>query len=299
LARIVLYALLVAVTAVIFRLSLETLFRLALDDERYSYIVLLPPITLALVLLRRRVIFSAPEFCPAIAIPLGALGVWMFLKLHPASNSSELTATIFGVAAIWILGFVFLFGIRSAAAACFPLGILFLIVPPPPPAMSHVAALLQQGSAYSSSVLFGLFHIPAMRQGMVISLPGFDIEVAEQCSGIRSSIALTLASGVASWILLKSVANRIVVVLITVPIVIFKNAVRITTLSTLALYINRGFLFGRLHRYGGLPFSLLDLAIVVPLLLLLRKSEASKSPQRGFGVLPVEGFPEFDPIPKA
>jgi hypothetical protein len=42
------------------------------------------------------------------------------------------------------------------------------------------------------------------------------------------------------------------------------------TLSTLAAYVNRDFLYGNLHHYGGLVFSLLDLIILIPLLALRR-----------------------------
>jgi hypothetical protein len=66
-------------------------------------------------------------------------------------------------------------------------------------------------------------------------------------------------------------------VFVTVPLVILKNAIRIVTLSTLALYVNQGFLHGNLHHYGGLCFSVLDVAIVVPLLIQLHKSETRPS----------------------
>ena len=58
-----------------------------------------------------------------------------------------------------------------------------------------------------------------------------------------------------------------------IPIAIFKNAVRIVTLSSLGVYVDRGFLFGKLHHQGGLLFALIALAIFVPLLLLLQRSE--------------------------
>ena len=63
--------------------------------------------------------------------------------------------------------------------------------------------------------------------------------------------------------------------LLAIPIGIFKNAVRIVTLSYLGVYVDRAYLEGRLHhQYGGLVFSSLALFLVVPLLILLRKSEA-------------------------
>jgi hypothetical protein len=38
--------------------------------------------------------------------------------------------------------------------------------------------------------------------------------------------------------------------------------------------VNPGFLYGRLHRFSGLPVSLLALAILAPVIFALRRSEA-------------------------
>ena len=269
-ARVSWFLLLLAVTAVAFRAPVAALIKLSLNDERYSYVSLIPVITLGLVLLRRKAIFLKTQYCPAVGIPLMALGTALSYK------ATLLSATIFGIVLIWIAGFILIFGLRAVIAAAFPFGFLFVVVPIPVPALNHFISVLQYSSAYMSGLLFKALTIPALRQGVTISLPGIDIEVAEQCSGIRSSIALVLASSLAGYVFLRGALSRLFLVFITVPVVILKNAVRIVALSGLALYVDKSFLFGRLHRYGGLCFSLLDLAIVVPLLLQLHKSEARR-----------------------
>jgi hypothetical protein len=59
----------------------------------------------------------------------------------------------------------------------------------------------------------------------------------------------------------------------TIPVAVFKNAVRIVTISLLGTYVDPGFLHGRLHRYGGPPFSVLALALLTSLLLGLIRIE--------------------------
>lgn len=269
-SRVSWFLLFLAVTAVAFRSPLTALIKLSLNDERYSYVSLIPVITLGLVLLRRKAIFFAPQYCPAFGIPLMALSTLL------TSKNKDLSATVCGIVLIWIAGFVLFFGLHTVIVASFPLGLLFLMIPIPVPAINHFVSALQYSSAYMSGLLFKVMRVPAFRQGLIISLPGFDIEIAEQCSGIRSSIALILASSLAGYVFLHDALNRFFLTFITVPVVIFKNAVRIVSLSSLALYVNQGFLFGNLHRYGGLCFSLLDLVIVVPLILRLHKSEADR-----------------------
>jgi hypothetical protein len=52
-----------------------------------------------------------------------------------------------------------------------------------------------------------------------------------------------------------------------------KNGLRIFTLSTLAVYVNPGFLHGNLHKYGGIPFFAVALLPMGMLLVFLQKRE--------------------------
>ena len=54
---------------------------------------------------------------------------------------------------------------------------------------------------------------------------------------------------------------------------VLKNGVRIFTLTLLASYVDPGFLYGRLHREGGVVFFLLGLLLLAPLLWVLQRSE--------------------------
>ena len=54
---------------------------------------------------------------------------------------------------------------------------------------------------------------------------------------------------------------------------IIKNGIRIAVLTILAIRVDPSFLFGRLHRDGGVVFFLIGLALLVPILWLLASSE--------------------------
>jgi exosortase len=148
------------------------------------------------------------------------------------------------------------------------------MIPIPTIVLEKTVLALQHGSAAVANVLYKLLGVPVFWQGVTFSLPGVNIEIAQECSGIRSSVALFIAGTVAAHVFLRSGSSKVILILSTIPIAIFKNAVRIVTISSLAVYVDRGFLYGRLHKYGGLPFSILALAILVPLLFCLQKSEA-------------------------
>jgi exosortase/archaeosortase family protein len=62
---------------------------------------------------------------------------------------------------------------------------------------------------------------------------------------------------------------------------IIKNGVRIATLTLLANYVNPQFLYGNLHRQGGVVFFLLGLALLLPVYWLLKQGERSTGDTSG------------------
>jgi len=117
--------------------------------------------------------------------------------------------------------------------------------------------------------------VPVVRTGLVFALPGITIEVAQECSGIRSSMALIITSLFAGHVLLRSVWRKAILMVATLPLLFIKNGIRIVTLSLLTVYVDPSFLAGRLHRQGGIVFLLLTIAMLLPVLWWLRKSERS------------------------
>ncbi len=134
--------------------------------------------------------------------------------------------------------------------------------------------LLQIASLKASFVLFKLAGVPVVVNGFVLSLPGVDIEVAQQCSGIRSSSVLLLTGMVLQNTCLRSVWARVLFVCSIVPFAVAKNALRIFTLSVLAIHVNPEFLNGHLHHSGGVVFFLLALTGLFLWLKVLQNLEA-------------------------
>ena len=130
---------------------------------------------------------------------------------------------------------------------------------------------LQRGSADVCSWLFQLSGTPVFREDLTFTLPGVKIRVAEACSGIRSTIALSITALVAGHLFLRSARKDLVLMLTLLPVVVFKNAVRIVTLTLLAVYVDPAFLRGDLHRDGGFLFFLLGMALLIPVFLWLRR----------------------------
>jgi exosortase len=110
---------------------------------------------------------------------------------------------------------------------------------------------------------------------MDFEVPGLAIEVAEQCSGIRSSLALLITSIIAGYMILETKKRRIILAISVIPITVIKNAIRITTLTLLSVYVDMAWMTSSwLHRGGGIVFFMIVLVLfLIPTLLLLRRSE--------------------------
>ena len=65
----------------------------------------------------------------------------------------------------------------------------------------------------------------------------------------------------------------LVFVLLSLPVSIIKNGIRIATLTLLSIYVDPGFLTGRLHNEGGFVFFLVALLFLCPVFLWLEKSD--------------------------
>jgi exosortase len=130
--------------------------------------------------------------------------------------------------------------------------------------------LLKNGSAQVVAALFSVTGTPLHQNGYVFALLGFRIEIADQCSGIRSSLALVMTSVLAGQVFLTTTWKRVVVVVVAVPFAVVKNGIRIVALSLLATYVDPGFVTG--HE-GGIVFFLIALAVLTPFFLVLQKTE--------------------------
>jgi exosortase len=178
------------------------------------------------------------------------------------------------IVVLWLGGFLFIYGAAAFKTAIFPLLFLVFCIPIPIPVLNKTIDILRLGSTNMAYVILKLSGTPILREGFVFRLPNLSIEVAPECSGIRSGISILISGLLAGHLFLRSYWKRIVLVLIAVPVLIFKNALRIGTLSYLAVHFDPRILTSELHREGGIPFFVLGLLLLYPVLAVLMKSES-------------------------
>ena len=266
-----------ALSVFLFWNPLSALARLVMSDDRYTHIALVPIMSAILLYAKRREVFAqiAPRPKAGFALLAASGGVYAAASqlLAPGNRLSLQIALLI---LVWVSLFLTLYGNRALRLATFPFGFLALMVPFPEAVLNGIVTFLQRASADVSAVLFRLFGIPYFREGFRFLLPGVEIQVASECSGVRSAFGLFLSSILAGHLLLRHYSSRVIFSLAAIPIAIFKNGVRIVSLSYLGVYVNPAFLHGDLHhRYGGLVFSTLSLFLLMILLLVLQRWEVA------------------------
>ena len=250
-----------------------------------SYIPLIPAISAFLIFARKNVILRNAKPSPWVGSSIVSGGILVFVlgNLSHVASIGRLELSALAIVTTWWGLFVLFYGTQSMRIAILPLSLLLFMIPAPEAVMSAVIEFLRHGSAVLSYHLFRMIGVPAVREGMIISLPQIVIEVAPECSGIRSSISLLILTLAGADLYLRSGWNKTLLALTLVPLVILKNAIRIVTLSTLALYVNPGFLSGRLHHQGGIVFFLIALLMLIPIVVIMRRFE-----RRGTWAQPAE-----------
>lgn len=262
------------VSLFVFWAPLRSLVKFSGNSE-YSYIPLMPLISAFVILMRKDNIFRNAKASPGIGSSIvgGSLLLLLVSNLFRVGSINRFDLSALAIVSTWCGLFVLCYGTQAMRSAILPLCLLLFMVPAPESAMKTAIDFLEHGSAVLSYHLFRAIGVPAVREGMMIFLPRVTIEVAPECSGIRSSISLLILTLAAADLYLRSGWNKVLLVLTVVPLMLLKNAIRIVTLSTLAVYVNPAFLSGRLHHQGGIVFFLIAVAMLIPMVAVMRRYE--------------------------
>jgi exosortase C (VPDSG-CTERM-specific) len=278
---------LVAATAALvlcFGVPLYRLVRFAADSDLYSHILLIPFISLYLVW-RKRSSLPPPSpparsWAPFPLLAGAALLAWYWVTALSGTPSAPEDSLALSTLSLLLLfgGVCCLFlGKETLTAIAFPLGFLLFMVPFPVWLRSSMETFLQHSSAVAALGFFKLSGTPVFNHSMVFELPGFSIEVAPECSGIHSSLALFITSLLAGYFFLRSPWKRTVLAAAVIPLAILRNGVRIFTIGELCVHVGPEMINSPIHRRGGPLFFALSLVPFFLLLFLLIRAEKRES----------------------
>jgi exosortase C (VPDSG-CTERM-specific) len=267
-----------------FALPIYNVVRLALTTEIHSHILLIPFISLYLLNLRRAQLPPTQAGPVALCLATAVLPAALLATplIFPSIGASELLSL--RILAAWMLVVLLtaaVLGTPFFRAVIFPLSYLIFAVPLPNSVIDVLETLSKIASTEAYAAMMDLTQSTYFRSGFIFALPGLTIEVAQECSGIRSSLVLFIVSILAANLFLTTTWRRVLFCLFVIPLGILRNGFRIWTLSFLSVQWDPSVIHSPLHHKGGPLFFALSLIPFCLVLAWLRKTELRRLPKAG------------------
>lgn len=202
-------------------------------DSYYSHGFLIPFVSAFLIWQKREELGRA-ESCPA------RLG----LVLLMAAAITHVAGTILYVFSIsgfsifiFVLGItLFIFGKEITRTIIFPLVLLLAMFPLPEAIIASISFPMKMLVARSGVDIVAAMGIPVLREGFHIEIAQGSLLVGNPCSGLRSLIAFMTLGAVYAHITRLSVTRKWILFLLSIPIAVLSNIVRVPMLILTAHY---------------------------------------------------------------
>lgn len=207
------------------------------------------PLFSVYVVWRLRERWKATEIEPSnfgLLVMLGAIGLLLF-----GSLGAELFTSRFSLLVLLAGIVLFLAGWKFLRLLAFPLGFLVFMIPLPAIIYNQITFPLQLIASRFAAFWLELVQVPVLRDGNVLVLSNYSLEVVEACSGIRSLMSLIALTVIYGYFAESRRWVRYTLVVLMIPAAIFANAIRIMGAGVMAHRFGPSAAEGFLHEFSG------------------------------------------------
>ena len=266
-----------------FALPLREFASYARHSDVHSYVLLIPFVTAYLIYIRWKHLSRELSSSWGYALLSATAGTGALLaNLHftELGQNDYMTLIALSFVCFAIAGAFLFLGGKWAYSAMFPLFFLAFMIPLPEAAVDFLENASKEASAEVANWLFLISGTPVLRAGTVFQLPGITIEVAKECSGIRSSLVLVITSLLAANMFLRTTWRRALLVCAVIPLGLLRNGLRILVISLLCVHIGPQMIHSVIHRRGGPVFFVASLVPLFVVLWWLRRGDVAVQQRR-------------------
>lgn len=164
---------------------------------------------------------------------------------------------------VWIV-----LGWKTLTKLLFPIAYLVLMIPIP--IIERITYPLALFTGICSGALVRFLGVPINIVGNAVQMPGTDLLIGAQCSGINSMITLIALTSLCAYLFGGPMWGKIGLVLISIPLAMLGNILRVGNLLYVAYYWGVDAAFTFYHDYSGFVFFAVVLALLLPVMRLLR-----------------------------
>lgn len=247
--------------------TLASMVRVWISSRTYNHGFLIAPISLYLVWEKRRALaeMSPEPFLKGLwALPL--LGViWLLGNIAEVQLVQH-----FALVLILQVAIISLVGWRIGCFLAFPIAYLLFAVPVGDFLIPH----LQDLTAQFIVVVLRIIGIPVFHDGVFISIPSGNFEVAEACAGVRFLIATIALGALFSHLSFSGWRRNSAFMALCVVVPIVANGIRALGIVLIAYYSNNKYAVGVDHIVYGWGFF----AVITLVLLWVGSRFANRDP---------------------
>jgi exosortase len=234
----------------------------------YGHGFFVPPFS-GYILWRERERWMNSEIKPSnfgFVLMLGAVGLLLL-----GSLGAELFISRFSMLVLLAGMILFLAGWKTFRAVSFPLSYLIWMIPIPVILYNQITFPLQLVASRLATAWLELVNVPVLRDGNVLVMSNYSLEVVEACSGIRSLMTLIALAVAYGYLAERRRWVRYLLALLMIPIAIVTNAIRIMGAGMLAHRYGPATAEGFLHEFSGWVIFMSALALMFLCHWILRR----------------------------
>jgi exosortase len=246
-----------AAFVVLFRAPALTLVHDWWNDPEAGHGLLLGP--LAMIMIWRKGLTDSSRPWPVAGLLLLAAAVLLRFVSELAVELYTMRMSMFMALAALVLAFR---GPRQLQHWWLPATLLVLSVPLPAMVIGKLALPLQLQASAIGARLLEARSVPVLLQGNVIRLPGQSLFVAEACSGLRSLTALLSLGVLMGGMFLGRGWARVLIVVLTIPVAVLVNGIRVFLTGFLVFFVNPRFGSGFMHLTEGWALFMISFLFV-------------------------------------
>jgi exosortase len=216
-------------------------------EEASSYGMLVPPMALYIAYQRRHLTLAYPAKADGRGLWLVSFACAVFLAGGLAAEFflSRISFVLLLAGLTWTF-----WGWARFRTLLFPFVLLGTMVPLPAIVFTAVAAPLQLFASTLATNIAQALGVSIYRDGNIIYLANISLGVAEACSGLNSLSSMAVGSLLLGFLESQSILARSLLFLLSIPLAIFVNVLRVTGTALLADY-RPEFAMGFYHTFSG------------------------------------------------
>ncbi|MEE8576865.1 MAG: exosortase/archaeosortase family protein [candidate division Zixibacteria bacterium] len=205
------------------------------NDDNYSHGFLIPVVSAWLLWQKREKLSTQIVSRDNKGLILLLAGISLFVAANAGAEYFSLRVSM----VVCLFGLIyFMFGRELVRMSWFEIAFLCFMMPIPYVIYFAATFPMQLLASKVTAFVLNAIGMGVVRQGNIIHIQGFSLEVAEACSGLRSIMSLLALGALYAHLTQRRMSSKLILFLSTIPIAVLANVLRVLVTSLIAYTVS-------------------------------------------------------------